>query len=289
MPEADRDELRRLSDLLVHREPGVHDVPPAGIEAAITLVGYYTDMLDARRRQRDRRPHLGPARRRDRRRPPRRRGDHRLPVPDGRGRQRDHDEAAGQRLVLGLAQPGRAGQAVRRPVPHRRLGRGDAALRHVEPGAGPHRHRGRRDRGRHDPGRRTGPPARRVGQPRRRGVPRRRPLRPRPRHDRSSSSFGVGRHFCLGASLARLEARVCLDELVSAIGDYDIDAEAARPRALGERPGLRQPCRPPWSAARDRATDPISSGPSASSASARSARRSPATCWSGRAASWSAT
>ena len=35
VPEADRDELRRLSDLLVHREPGVHDVPPAGIDAAI--------------------------------------------------------------------------------------------------------------------------------------------------------------------------------------------------------------------------------------------------------------
>ncbi len=46
VPVADRDELRRLSDLLVHREDGVHDVPPAGIEAAITLVGYYTDMLD---------------------------------------------------------------------------------------------------------------------------------------------------------------------------------------------------------------------------------------------------
>ena len=52
VPVADRDELRRLSDLLVHREDGVHDVPPAGIEAAITLVGYYTDMLDERRRRR---------------------------------------------------------------------------------------------------------------------------------------------------------------------------------------------------------------------------------------------
>ena len=49
VPEADRDELRRLSDLLVHREEGVHDVPPAGVEAAFALVGYYADMLAERR------------------------------------------------------------------------------------------------------------------------------------------------------------------------------------------------------------------------------------------------
>lgn len=50
VPEADRDEIRRLADLVVHREEGVHDVPPAGVEAALTLVGYYADMLAERRR-----------------------------------------------------------------------------------------------------------------------------------------------------------------------------------------------------------------------------------------------
>jgi cytochrome P450 len=45
VPEADRDEVRRLSDLLVHREPGMRDVTPAGMEAAITLFGYYADLL----------------------------------------------------------------------------------------------------------------------------------------------------------------------------------------------------------------------------------------------------
>ena len=35
VPVADREELRRLSDLLVHREPGVHDVPPEGMAAAL--------------------------------------------------------------------------------------------------------------------------------------------------------------------------------------------------------------------------------------------------------------
>ncbi|MCB0963120.1 MAG: cytochrome P450, partial [Acidimicrobiales bacterium] len=37
------------------------------------------------------------------------------------------------------------------------------------------------------------------------------------------ASFGVGRHFCMGASLARLEARVVLEELVARIADYEID------------------------------------------------------------------
>ncbi|WKN47421.1 cytochrome P450 [Nocardioides sp. Arc9.136] len=51
VPEADRDEVRRLADLVVHREEGVRDVPPAGMEAALTLVGYYAEMLAERRRQ----------------------------------------------------------------------------------------------------------------------------------------------------------------------------------------------------------------------------------------------
>ncbi|WP_211245865.1 cytochrome P450 [Actinomadura oligospora] len=49
VPEADRDEVRRLADLVVHREDGVHDVPPAGMEAALTLVGYYQDLVAAKR------------------------------------------------------------------------------------------------------------------------------------------------------------------------------------------------------------------------------------------------
>jgi cytochrome P450 len=42
-----------------------------------------------------------------------------------------------------------------------------------------------------------------------------------------SASFGVGRHFCLGASLARIEARIALRELVQRVGDYEIDTGSA--------------------------------------------------------------
>jgi cytochrome P450 len=42
------------------------------------------------------------------------------------------------------------------------------------------------------------------------------------------ASFGFGRHFCLGASLARLEARICLEELVARVADYEIDPAGIR-------------------------------------------------------------
>ncbi|RSN71023.1 cytochrome P450 [Actinomadura sp. WAC 06369] len=49
VPESDRDEIRRLADLVVHREDGVRDVPPAGMEAAVELITYYGGMVAERR------------------------------------------------------------------------------------------------------------------------------------------------------------------------------------------------------------------------------------------------
>lgn len=49
VPEGDRQELRRLADTVVHREDGLLDVPQAGIEAALTLAGYYADLVTERR------------------------------------------------------------------------------------------------------------------------------------------------------------------------------------------------------------------------------------------------
>lgn len=51
VPEADRVEVRRLADLVVHREEGVRDVPQAGMEASLHLVGYYAEMLAERKRR----------------------------------------------------------------------------------------------------------------------------------------------------------------------------------------------------------------------------------------------
>ncbi len=51
VPEPDRDEVRRLADLVVHREQGVFDVPVAGMEASLTLIGYYAEMLAQRKKQ----------------------------------------------------------------------------------------------------------------------------------------------------------------------------------------------------------------------------------------------
>ncbi|MEV6661048.1 cytochrome P450 [Nocardia fluminea] len=49
VPEPDRAEIRRLADLVVHREEGVLDVPVDAIDASIRLFGYYTDMVAQRR------------------------------------------------------------------------------------------------------------------------------------------------------------------------------------------------------------------------------------------------
>ena len=51
VPQADRDELRRLGDLTVHREEGVLDVPPEGQAAALELISYYVDMVAQRKRR----------------------------------------------------------------------------------------------------------------------------------------------------------------------------------------------------------------------------------------------
>lgn len=52
VPEADRAELRRLADLVMHREEGVQDVPEDSMVAALDLITYYQDMVAERRRSR---------------------------------------------------------------------------------------------------------------------------------------------------------------------------------------------------------------------------------------------
>jgi cytochrome P450 len=49
VPRADRAELRRLADLLMHRVEGLNDVPPEGVEAAFAMAGYFEEMVRRRR------------------------------------------------------------------------------------------------------------------------------------------------------------------------------------------------------------------------------------------------
>ncbi len=49
VPAADRSELRRLAELVVHREEGLYDVPEAGMAAALELITYYDAMVRSRR------------------------------------------------------------------------------------------------------------------------------------------------------------------------------------------------------------------------------------------------
>ena len=49
-------------------------------------------------------------------------------------------------------------------------------------------------------------------------------------------TFGYGAHFCLGTSLARLEGRVALEELLKRSTEWEVDLDNAR---LGNSPGVR--------------------------------------------------
>ena len=57
--------------------------------------------------------------------------------------------------------------------------------------------------------------------------------------DRDTSaliSFGAGRHYCLGANLARLEARIALAEFTRLVAAYEIDdARAQRVHSVNVR------------------------------------------------------
>ncbi len=50
VPQADRDEVRRLADLLVHREDGLRDVPQAGMEASMEMFSYFGNLLAERKK-----------------------------------------------------------------------------------------------------------------------------------------------------------------------------------------------------------------------------------------------
>jgi cytochrome P450 len=52
VPDADQDQLRAWSDAMLHREPGDPDVTPAGIEGATNLFAYFDQLVNERRTRR---------------------------------------------------------------------------------------------------------------------------------------------------------------------------------------------------------------------------------------------
>lgn len=224
VPDADRAELRRLSDLLVHREEGVTDVPQAGMEAALVLAGYYADMIAERRQART--------------------DDLTSALLDA---ELDGDRLGDDEIISFLFLMVVAGNETTTKL------LGNAwywAWRNPDQRAVPFADAGRvpdwvEETLRYDTSSQmlarvattdvtlhgtTIPAGDRVlllvG-----SANRDERVFPDPdryllgRDTSDLVSFGFGRHFCLGASLARLEARICLEELVRRIADYDVDPE----------------------------------------------------------------
>lgn len=222
VPKADRDEIRSKSDLLVHREEGVEGVPQAGIEAAIELFGYYNDMVAERRKQRT--------------------DDLTSALIDAEidGKSLDHDEIVAFLFLMVVAGNETTtkllGNALywawRNPTERAKVWDGinsidnwiEETLRYdtstqvlartvtedveIAGGVIPKGSRAlllvgsaNRDETVFDD-----PDTYRIG-----------------RDTSQTMSFGMARHFCMGASLARLEARIGLEEFVKRFGDYELD------------------------------------------------------------------
>jgi len=224
VPKADRAELRARSDLLVHREEGVTDVPPAGVAAALDLVVYYAELIA------DRRARPG--------------GDlvSALCAAEVDGDRLSDEEITSFLFLMVVA----GNETTTKLLAHAWWW----AWRHPDQLAKPMADRSRvpdwvEETLRYDTSsqmlaRVTTTDVALHG----RTIPRgervlllagsaNRDERAFPDPDRydldrdlggvSIASFGVGRHFCMGASLARLEARVVLEELRDRVSAYDID------------------------------------------------------------------
>lgn len=227
VPVTDRQQLRALADAVMHREDGVSDVPPAAMSAAMELLIYYADMVKERRRRLT--DDLTSAL---------------LQAEIDGDRLRDDEIMAflflmvvagnetttkllGNAMYWGAANPDQltsvyadhsriplwieetlrydtSSQILARVVAAdiefhgATLREGDTLL--LVPGSGNHDERVF-----------DSPDEFRIGR------------------DVGSKllSFGSGAHFCLGAHLARMEARVALTELFERVRGYDVDTDAA--------------------------------------------------------------
>lgn len=230
VPEPDRAELRRLADLVVHREDGLYDVPAEGITAALELVQYYADLVTARRStpQDD----LTSA----------------LISADVEGDRLTDEEiisfmflmvVAGNETTTKLlahamywgakhpdelakpfSDPARIPDWIEETLRHDTSSQ--LVARHVTQD---HELHGRTvpagsrlvvllGSANRDPRVFSDPDTFRLDRPE--------------AERRELMSFGGGRHFCLGANLARLESRVALEEIVRSIASFEVDESRAR-------------------------------------------------------------
>jgi cytochrome P450 len=242
VPAADRDELRRLADTVLHREEGNLDVPVAGMEASLTLVGYYADMVAERRR-----------------RPT---GDLTSALVDAEldGARLSDDDIIAFLFLMVVA----GNETTTKLLGHAWYWGWRNPAERAKPFADPSRIPDWVEETlRYDTSSQFIVRTASEDVPRHGGVipagdrvllmlgsanrdPRAFPDPDRydldRAHDTQLASFGVGRHFCLGASLARLEARVTLEELIARVADYDIDeAGTERVHSINVRGFARLP------------------------------------------------
>jgi cytochrome P450 len=226
IPEPDRPEIRRHVDDLIHREEGLHDVPHAAVDATLNLAGYCADMLVERhaRRTDDLTSALLDA------------------EVDGAGLGDDEiisvlflmvvagyettTRLLGNALYWGWRNPGEVAkpfadpgrvvdwveETLRYDTSSQQMARTVAADFEIHGQVVP----------------RDGRLLLLIGSANR--DPRVFPDSDRYDLDRDTSqiiSFGAGRHYCMGANLARLEARVALTEIVRRVASYEIDEAGA--------------------------------------------------------------
>lgn len=232
VPVADRDEIRRLGDLTVHREAGVYDVPQAGKAAAMTLIDYYTQLLAERKKKPG--ADLTSA----------------LIASEIDGDRLEDHEIIAFLFLMGVAGNETTTKLLSNALHHLSANPGqrdevfasaadldlvgpwiEETLRFDTSSQMLARHL-RKDVELHGA---VAPAGSKLlillGSANRDERVFSRPAEYDIHRDKSelaqSLSFGGGRHFCLGANLARLEAKVALDELVRRVKTFEVDRDAA--------------------------------------------------------------
>ena len=227
VPESDRAELRRLADIVVHREEGVLDVPQAAADASLELVTYYIDLVASRRRS------------------PRDDLTSVLLDVEIDGERLTEDELVGFLFLMVVA----GNETTTKLLGHTWYWAWKFPDERAKPFTTPPRVKDwveetlRYDTSTQILARTASVDIEMYGEHMRAGdrlllllgsANRDQRVFPDPdrydldRDTSETASFGNGRHYCLGASLARLETRVVLDELVARVADYEIDESGAR-------------------------------------------------------------